>query len=63
MMSGVEDKWWKDDLPLIFSILLGSSFSPTHESPSIFCAYSCHSVKKPIYPLVISTGTKRHNDR
>lgn len=36
------------NIPLIFSIFPGSNFSPTHASPSIFCAYSCHSVKNPI---------------
>lgn len=37
------------DKPLILSSLSLSNLSPTHVSPSSFCAYSCHSVKKPIY--------------
>lgn len=38
-----------DCIPLILSIMPLSIFSPSHESPSIFWAYICHSVKKPIY--------------
>ena len=34
--------------PLIFSILLLSIFASRHESPSICCAYNCHSERKPI---------------
>lgn len=39
----------KQNKPFIFSIFALSNFSPVHESPSSFWAYSCHSVKNPIY--------------
>jgi hypothetical protein len=38
--------------PLILSIFALSIFSPLHFSPSICCAYPCHSVRKPIYASV-----------
>jgi hypothetical protein len=41
-----------EDEPLILSIFALSILSPLHFSPSICCAYPCHSVRKPIYDFV-----------
>ena len=37
------------NIPLILATFPSSNLSPFHASPSIFCAYSCHSVRKPTY--------------
>ena len=39
----------KKRVPLILSIFVLSMISPRQFSPSICCAYICHSDKKPIY--------------
>ena len=40
------------NLPFILCSFAWSNLSPSQLSPSIFCAYDCHSAKKPTYNSV-----------